>query len=165
MDDGFEFSRHVKSRYFTIYLKDGVDTDRLAMRIAVPAGLQTVIRSSTQSYAGSRFEDQVDLLYLAVSELLETKLKQFQSSMKVGENAEGLTAVSESLFGRPIKSGGFYVVALDCLYVDSENISLYVLGHEMAHAVMTKYFVVPPPERIQEVMAGYVEYELRKYTR
>src|SRR3989338_8382648 len=38
MDDGFEFSRHVKSRYFTIYLKDGVDTDRLAMRIAVPAG-------------------------------------------------------------------------------------------------------------------------------
>jgi hypothetical protein len=37
-----------------------------------------------------------------------------------------------------------------------------VLGHEIAHAIMSHYFVVLPSEKIQEVLAGFVEYQLRK---
>ena len=107
----------------------------------------------------------MDLWFSVVSEILDARMKQFESSVKVSESADGLSEVSKRLFGRSIKTGGFYVVALDSLYIDSENVSIYILGHELAHAVISKYFVVPPPERIQEVLAGYVEYELRKYVR
>lgn len=164
VQDGFNHDRQIKSRYFTIFVKNGVDLERLTMKVAVPASIKAIIRSSTAGFQPSRLEDQFDLLYLAVYEILEVRLKQFRSSVKVCDNADCLTGVAEKLFGREIKSGGFYVVALDALYVDSENITLHILGHELAHAVLAKYFVVPPPERIQEVLAGYVEYQLRKYS-
>ena len=163
--DGLSFNKQIKSRYFSIYVKDGVDMDRLAMRVAVPASIKASIRSSTAGFQADRLEDQFDLLYLAVYEILEVHLKQFQSSVKVCDNATCLSDVAERLFGQEIKSGGFYVVALDALYVDSDNVTLNILGHELAHAVLSKYFVVPPSERIQEVLAGYVEYQLRNYTR
>ena len=165
-EDGFSgLERQLRSRFFNIYLKEGVDADRLAMRIAVPPSTRAMVYSSTSSFGSDHLEDQLDRLFLVVTEILEARMKQFESSVKVCESASGLGEVSERLFGREIKAGGFYVVALDSLYIDSENVTLYVLGHEMAHAVISKYFVVPPPERIQEVLAGYVEYELRKQTR
>ena len=163
VQDGFALEKQIKSRYFTIHIKNGVDTERLAMKVAVPPSIKAIIRSSTAGFQADRLGDQFDLLYLAVYEILETRLKQFHSDAKVCENASCLSDVAKRLFGREIKSGGFYVVALDTLYVDSDNVTLNILGHELAHAVLTKYFVVPPSERIQEVLAGYVEYQLRKY--
>lgn len=161
--DGFVLGKQIKSRYFTIHLKSGVDTDRLTMKIALPSSIKTIIRSSTAGFRDDNLEDQLDLLYLAVYEILEIHLKQFQSSVKVCDDSECLLNVAKKLFGQEIKSGGFYVVALDTLYVDSDNVTLNILGHELAHAILTKYFMVPPSERIQEVLAGYVEYTFRKY--
>ena len=163
--DGFVLGKQIKSRYFTIHLKSGVDTDRLTMKIALPSSIKAIIRSSTVGFKDDNLEDQLDLLYLAVYEILEIHLKQFQSSVKVCDDSDCLSNVAKKLFGQEIKSGGFYVVALDTLYVDSDNVTLNILGHELAHAILTKYFVVPPSERIQEVLAGYVEYAFRKYTR
>ncbi len=163
--DGFDSARQTKSRYFTIYLQGGIDAERLAMKIALPQEMRSIVASSSEFQSSLSFEDQIDVLYLAVSEILQAHMKNFESTAKVCSGPEGLAGVSRELFGRDIKTGGFYVVALDALYIDSENVSLYVLGHELAHAVISKYFVVPPPEKIQEVLAGYVEYELRKYSR
>ena len=165
VQDGFALDKQIKSRYFTIYVKNGVDIERLAMKVTVPASVKAILHSSTAGFQVGSLGDQLDLLYLAVDEILEVRLKQFQSSVKVCRDPVCLSDVAEKLFGRGIKSGGFYVVGLDTLYIDSEDVSLHILGHELAHAVLTKYFVVPPPERIQEVLAGYVEYQLRKYTR
>ena len=162
--DGLMLSKEIKSRYFTIYLKDGVDLERLAMRMAVPSSIKAVIRTNIDGFHTENLGDQFDLLYLAVYEILEVRLKQFESSIKVCGDADCLVEVAERLFGQKVKTGGFYVVALDTLYVDSDHVTLNIAGHELAHAILTKYFVVPPSERIQEVLAGYVEYELRKYT-
>ena len=161
--DGFSLDQEIKSRYFTIYVKSGVDLERLAMKVAVPASIKAIVRSGTGGFQADSLGDQLDLLYLAVYEILEVRLKQFQSSIKICDDADCLLSVAQRLFGQEIKAGGFYVVALDTLYIDSENVTLYIAGHELAHALLTKYFVVPPPERVQEVLAGYVEYQLRKY--
>jgi hypothetical protein len=32
----------------------------------------------------------------------------------------------------------------------------------MAHALISNYFVVAPPPKVQEILAGYVEYSVRK---
>jgi hypothetical protein len=42
------------------------------------------------------------------------------------------------------------VVAVDSI---TENI----LAHEIAHAVICAYFVVPPPSRMQEILAQYID--------
>ncbi len=47
----------------------------------------------------------------------------------------------------------------------SFTIILILLGHEMGHVIISHYFVVPPSYRIQEVLTGYVEFQLRKSNR
>lgn len=160
--DGFDLAKTSKSRYFTIQSEDGADMGRLEMAVTVPPALRGIIRTGASEVDGRGFPPQADLMFLAVSEILGMRIKSFQSSIKVAKDSEGLELVAQRLFGRRIKTGGFYVVAIDSLYMDAQSASLYIFGHELAHAVIVKYFVVPPPEKIQEVLAGFVEYEMRK---
>ena len=53
---------------------------------------------------------------------------------------------------------------INTIYVDSENININIFGHELSHAIQSHYFVVPTSNKMQEILAGYVEYQLRKYT-
>jgi hypothetical protein len=48
------------------------------------------------------------------------------------------------------------------VYISYPEMTIGMLGHKIAHAIISHYFVVPPPAKIQEVLAGYVEYSIRK---
>ena len=162
VNDGFETGRIIESRYFTICIENGVNLEELTMKLSVPASIKAIIKEPvSDSY---NLPDQVDILFLAVSEIMDTRLKNFKGSLKICRNASRLSDVAERLFGQEIQAGGFYVAAIDTLYIDAENVTLNILGHELSHVLQTHYFIVPPPQTIQEVLAGYVEYQLRKCT-
>ena len=38
-----------------------------------------------------------------------------------------------------------------------------ILMHEMSHAIISRFFPVPAPVKVQEVLAMYVEYNLQSY--
>jgi len=164
-NDGFEAAKNIESRYFNIFVENGVDTQELAARLTVPSSIAAIMREPA-AFSPNSYDvgDQVDLLFLAVSEIMDIKLTNFKCNVKICKNASSLSGVADRLFDKQLQTGGFYVVALDTLYVDAENITINILGHELSHAVQSHYFVIPPPTKIQEVLAGYVEYELRKYT-
>lgn len=162
--DGFQTSKRIESNYFTISIASGVDLDELTMKVAVPSSIVAIIREPRAFANSYELSDQLDTLFLAVSEIMDVRLRKFHCELKVCKDAAGLSDVAYTLFGQEIQTGGFYVVALGTLYIDAENISIHILGHELSHAIQVHYFVVPPPETIQEVLAGYVEYQLRKYT-
>ena len=61
VQDGFRLSKQIKSRYFTIYMREGVDAERLAMKVSVPAAIQAIVRSPTAGFQPDRLEDQLDL--------------------------------------------------------------------------------------------------------
>ena len=161
--DGFEPAKRIESRYFSIDIESGVDLEKLAAKLSVPLSIKGIIREPLPDAVG--LSTQFDTLFLAASEIMDIRLKKFESKVKICRDALSLSDIAYNLFGQGVQAGGFYVVALDTLYVDAENIDIYILGHELSHAVQTHYFIVPPPEKIQEVLASYVEYELRKYTR
>lgn len=48
------------------------------------------------------------------------------------------------------------------IYVSLTDMTAGMLGYEIAHAIISHYFVVPPPARVQDVLCGYVEYSLQK---
>ena len=160
--DGFISSKTIKSEYFKVYIEHGVDEERLAMKISVPSSIRAIVRKSAPRTLD--LPAQFDVLYLAVSEIMDIHLHNFECTIKVCKDSKSLSDVADSLFGQEMSVGGFYVTAINTLYVDAENVNIHILGHELSHAIQTQYFVVPPPTTIQEVLAGYVEYQLRKYT-
>jgi len=164
VNDGFRTARKIESRYFDIYVESGVDLQALAMKLSVPPSIKSIIREPVTFSDSYALPDQLDTLYLAVLEIMDINLKRFKCDIKICKDRTGLSNVAKRLFGQEIQTGGFYVVALDTLYIDAENVNINILGHELSHAVQTHYFIVPPPPKIQEILAGYVEFQLRKYT-
>jgi hypothetical protein len=165
VNDNFEAAQRIESRYFKIFVESGVDTQDLAVRLTVPLSLAAIIKEpvpfSSETYD---LGEQLDLLFLVVSEIMDIKLKEFKCNIKVCRDASSLSGITEKLFGKEVQTGGFYVTAIDTLYVDADNVTINILGHELSHAIQVHYFVLVPPVKLQEVLAGYVEYQLRKYT-
>ena len=164
VNDDFHTARKLESRYFNIFVEDGVDLRMLAMKLSVPQSIKSIIRQPVDFSDSFTLPDQLDTLFLAVSEIMDIRLKKFKCNFKICKDRFRLSDVAKSLFGQEIQPGGFYVVAIDTLYVDAEGVNINLLGHEVSHAIQSHYFVVPPPEKLQEVLAGYVEFQLRKYT-
>ncbi|MBI5885672.1 MAG: hypothetical protein HZB85_03715 [Deltaproteobacteria bacterium] len=54
----------------------------------------------------------------------------------------------------------FYAHAARSIYVSVADVTDGVLAHEIAHAVISIYFVTPPPARMQEILAQYVDRHL-----
>ena len=54
----------------------------------------------------------------------------------------------------------FYSHKTKTIYVDVSSITDGVLAHEMAHGVLNYYFKTPPPAKMQEILAQYVDLHL-----
>lgn len=164
-NDGFESAREMDSRYFTIYLEPGVDLQQLTLNLSVPPDIKAIIRKPISDFEVFNLSNQLDLLFLAVCEIMDIRLAKFKCGIKFCKDDSSLADIAERLYGMPVpKAGGFFVPELETLYVNSESVTLNVLGHELSHAILYKYFVVPAPMKIQEVLSGFVEYQLRKET-
>jgi hypothetical protein len=55
----------------------------------------------------------------------------------------------------------FYSPREKTMYVSVDDVRLGVLAHELTHAILDRYFGVPPPTKIHEVLAQFVETHLR----
>jgi hypothetical protein len=54
----------------------------------------------------------------------------------------------------------FYSHKTKTIHVDISSVTSGVLGHEIAHAVINFYFGTPPPAKMQEILAQYVDLHL-----
>jgi hypothetical protein len=55
----------------------------------------------------------------------------------------------------------FYSHRTRNIAVATDNITDGILAHEIAHAVISAYFAVPPPARMQEILAQYMDKHFR----
>jgi len=164
INDGFIAAKTLKSRYFDIEAESGVNITGLTVSLAVPPSITAIIREPITPFSELTLQNQLDLLYLSVSEIMDMKPAKFRCIVKICKDRASLSRIASNLYGQEIQPGGFYAAAFNCLYVDADNVSINILGHELGHALQAHYFVVPPSVRIQEVLSGYVEFQLRKYS-
>lgn len=163
--DGFKIGKKIKSKYFTIYLQSGVNEERVALDITLPSALKAGISQYDPRIDNYSLAGEMDLLFLAVSDILDINLSSFDGKIKICRDSYELTQVGRKLFGQSLHVGGFYVWQNNTLYLAADSIDINKLGHELSHAIQCNYFVVKPPVKLQEVLSGFVEYELRKYAR
>jgi hypothetical protein len=105
----------------------------------------------------------VDNLYLEVSDVLDIHMYSYRVNIKVFRTKEEMLEVAFSNCAKPDPSPPFlYIPSDNTIYVSLKHLSLGAFSHEIAHAIISNYFVTPPPAKVQEILAGYVEYSVRK---
>jgi len=164
-DDGFGNAAKFEGHYFTIYVKPGVDINSLVSQLNVSKTDEVMTGQKVDaSSPEKKLASMLDVLFARACDVLDMHVYSFKGNIKVFPAQRDLDAFYNNLYHRELPDTGFsfYLFDYNSIYITAENFRREVLGHEMGHAVMSNYFVVQPSVKIQEVLAGYVEYQLRK---
>ena len=105
----------------------------------------------------SNVKNRVDEIMGKVQATLDMHPSDFRISILLYPDYPSI----EKIFRQFAMSGNvplaFYANRTKTIYVNVDSITVGVLAHEMAHAVINFYFVVPPPAKMQEILAQYVD--------
>ena len=152
-----------RGKYFTVYGPPDFHSHMLV------AKLNFDYQPHPEEFLGENgpYDDNIttktfDALFREISDLLDIHTYNFHGAIKLLANQGDVSRTFAKYFKRDFGERSFYVPETNTIYISSADATLGMIGHEIAHAIMANYFVVPPSTKIQEVLAGYVEYSLRK---
>lgn len=112
--------------------------------------------------AGDILAKTLDGLYQEVSDILDIHIKDFKGTIQVVPDSQSLSDYFKMAYNIDFNELSIYYFQEDIIYVSFADLTVGMLGHEIAHAIISHFFVVPPPAKIQDVLCGYVENALRK---
>lgn len=164
-EDGFDSAQSAEGKHVNVYCAPGIDMAELDRKLNIRPSEKLIAGNTakTPESPGQELVDMLDTLYMQVGDITDMHLYNIKISVKVCRNDAELASIYENLFHAGL--GGhrsFYIFSFNAIYVSADAFSKEILGHEMAHAIICNYFVVPPPVKIQEILAMYVEYNLRR---
>jgi hypothetical protein len=158
-----DFTLLAEGKYFSVYGYKELAVEELLSRIDFSYLPYFAVNKDNRSNSlSSKLAKTVDALYLEVSDILDIHVYSFKGKIKIVADKIALNNLFQNFYNREFGERSFYSRSRKTIYISEPDISAYVLGHEMAHAILSSYFVVNTPPKMQEVLAGYVEYELRK---
>lgn len=155
----------VKTQYFSIYGNEELDIKEVLIKLNFNYLLQVDnFISETNQDLESLLKKTIDALYLEASDVLGIHLYSFHGNIKFCRNQDSLNEVYNDYFKGDFPERSFYLHERNTIYISSPDLTLGMLGHEIAHVIISHYFVIAPSPEVQEILAGYVEYNLRKST-
>jgi len=162
-DDGFGASNKIESQHFIVFYAPQLDPYSLLEKLNI--SVSDSVLSDGSNVVGNGLAIALDTLYSLVMKALDMNLYNLQSNLKICSDQEHLNRVYESIFNRKLKTSSFYINEYNTIYISADNFTKEILGHEIAHMIVSHYFVVQPPQKVAEILSGYVEYQLRKPSR
>lgn len=162
--DGFGSAKRIKGKHFTIYYTPQLQIANLTQQLNIRPSDKFLAGKSIDKKLSPEGElvDMLDALFIQVCDILDMHLYSFRSNIKICRDYNHMNWIYNRLFNKDLKTRSFYVYSLNTIYISVENFKRKTIAHEIAHAVISHYFVVLPSVKIQEILAGYVEYQLRK---
>ena len=164
-DDGFGQANKIEGEHFIIDYKNDVDLTSLVEKLKISDTDQLLTNLKIDhSCAEKELASRIEILFNRASDVLDMHVYSLKGHIKIFADHQQLENFYHHLFqgNLPCTGFSFYLPQYDSIYISAFNFRREILGHEMGHAIMTRYFVVQPSIKIQEVLACYVEYQLRK---
>jgi hypothetical protein len=158
------YGETIDSKYFSLTIDPCVDKSAFLSKMQGAHFLQldTFIAGGKTLDVDAALRDVLDALYLEVCDILDIHIYSLKIDLKVVPDKNAVAEVLAGYLGRRPNMPSFYYSQKNAIYISAQDFNLGMFSHEVAHAIITHYFVVPPPEKVQEVLAGYVEYSVRK---
>lgn len=119
--------------------------------------LSYLIRNRNSLTAAEEAADKVD----AIVERVETILDMFPRGLKFRvvllPSSKDVQKVYKSKYGMSPDYIAFYSPRDNTVFVSLDDVRVGVLAHELTHVILNHYFGIPPPDKIQEILAQFVE--------
>jgi hypothetical protein len=166
IEDSFGAASKIEGKYFTIYYSQQIDISKLSQQLNITTTDKILAGRNIDNDIASEhgIAGMVDILYSLVGDMVDMHVYNFKGNIKICRDQAQLNSIYRNLFGQDLLSYmvSFYVNDTSTIYISEESFRREVLGHEIAHAIINHYFVVSPPVKVQEILAKYIEYQLRK---
>jgi len=161
---GIKLHLITKSKYFSVYSYKGLDISLLLTKLNFNYFRQLDNLSYRSDMPRDILASTLDALYLEVSDILDIHMYSFHGNIDIVPDKGYVSSIFRSYFKRNFPERSFYFHNKNTIYISFADLTLGILGHEIGHAIISHYFVVLPPAKIQEVLCGYIEYSLGKST-
>lgn len=153
------------SRFASIHYQETGQLERFAEKIqpgALTVSLNRIFMSGSKPAPEIKAGRYVDQLLQRVQSVLEMPKPDMRVQIRIFRDQEELSEAFERIAQQRIRSPAFYWRENNTIYVHLEKLSIGILAHEMAHAVIAHYFIISPPEKIAELLCQYVDREVSK---
>jgi hypothetical protein len=102
-------------------------------------------------------QNKVTGIITKVQTILEMFPKKIFFNVVLFDSEKQVQAVYKKEYGIDVPYIAFYSTISDTIYISTNNVTLRVFSHEMAHDVIFHYFYKQPAVKIHELMAQFVE--------
>lgn len=110
----------------------------------------------------NRISARLQFLLMRVEDVLGMKPMIARVDLKVLRSREELQEKSFEITRQREDHKAFYAHGLRTIFSSEQDIIDSIIAHEMAHAVIDHYFMAPPPSKVAELLAGYVDEHLER---
>jgi len=157
----------IKSKYFNTRVYSGIDRLELLKKLDAEYFLRrNVAYFEDKGHPGEDFDallgETLDAMYLQVCDIIDIHMYSLVIDLDIfpDKNALGRTLSEYSDKSADVPS--FYFYDKNKIYISFEDLNPGMVAHEITHAIVTHYFAVPPPMKLQEILCGYSDYSIRK---
>lgn len=164
-------TRTLEGHYFTLTVegRQGVDYNSVLADLGVAKLSESYAQQATEDPEVA-LKEGLDAVVSKVSKTLGVPIEHFHVAIRVYSSHDQLTKAIKKNYGIGVGEQGYFYNG-DIGFYDYDNRTVYisldkanvgVVAHELAHAIISQYFVVPAPTNTQEILAGYAEFSVRK---
>jgi hypothetical protein len=153
-----------EGKYFTVWGYQGIDVKSIAAKLKFDYFLHPDNLLEPEGGNRNVLAKSIDAIYLETSDILDIHSYNYHGRIKIVLGQKEVETAFKRVYGRDFPERSVYLLKDKTIYISGQDMTLGMLGHEIAHAIMNHYFVVPPSVKMQEILAGYVEYTLMKKT-
>jgi hypothetical protein len=152
-------------RFSNIHYEEAGHLERFAQKVqpgAMTLSLNQIFMGNSKLAPEAKAGRYVDQLFQRVQAILEMPKPDLKVEIRLFRDQPALSEAFEKIAGRATQAPAFYWKESNTIYLHLEQISTGILAHEMAHAVISHYFIIPPPEKISELLCQYVDREVSR---
>jgi hypothetical protein len=155
------FAEPLESEYFEIILADGADLGELYALIRRDRiSLAEIMSPATPLDLRQHVSMALDVLYLEIANILDMQPQGFSIRLEVYPDQSQVKEIKQVFNVQSPSDAAVFVFMQDRILVSLDELSVAALGHEIAQAIIARYFVVPPPDRVSGVLTEYVDRQL-----
>jgi hypothetical protein len=152
--------RIFSSAYFEVHYREGADLRKIERRLKTRNFYSTAPKQDPMSSIERKIAYRLDLIFERAKGILDMRPENIKVKILIFPTRGDLADEYYRIFRYRRDYKSFFIYKYDTIYTNEEDISDSVIAHEMGHAITDHYFLVMPPAKVKEMLAGYVDVHL-----